>query len=380
MELKEFVKLNKNKLQKKDIQNITKHKIDYISDYVNSWGIIASNYQSCLQVNFIDCMCNAGIYNDTTLGTSMRVLKIFINLAQKHKTKVFNLFLNDYDKEKVEVIKELSKEINKDNIQNINIFYSVEDVNEYLESFNKKYNKYMYNSLSLLFVDPYNFGDVKIKNIKAFLQNNYSELLFNYFCSDYYRNINNPFAIVKHDEIIESMKDVPGFSSEMTYTDVLELIRNYLKVGENDLSFAYEFRTSKNAPFYHILYITRNKKGLVKIKDSYWKIFEGESFYLNDESSVKQESLIDIKDLNEEQHAQKVKIEVIKEYSGKKVDFNKIELFILENSMLRSGQIIKLVLNPLIENGQIIKCNETSSKRNYREDYYIVCGEKNEKL
>lgn len=92
MNITDFVKENIVNLQEKDITNITKNKIDYISDYVNNWTYVNENSRYCNNLNFIDCMCNAGIYNDGTLTTSMRILKIFIDHAKIHKEKRYNIF------------------------------------------------------------------------------------------------------------------------------------------------------------------------------------------------------------------------------------------------------------------------------------------------
>ena len=64
IDFEKFVEDNISNLQQKDITNITKHKIDYISDYVYNWSLVGVNFPECTQINFIDCMCNAGIYKD----------------------------------------------------------------------------------------------------------------------------------------------------------------------------------------------------------------------------------------------------------------------------------------------------------------------------
>ena len=40
VDLNKFVQENIKKIQKNDITNITRHKIDYISDYVYNWTIV----------------------------------------------------------------------------------------------------------------------------------------------------------------------------------------------------------------------------------------------------------------------------------------------------------------------------------------------------
>ena len=168
MDLEKFVNDNKKYLQEDNITNITKHKIKYVSNYIENWTYIMCEHNKINTINFIDCMCNAGIYNDCTLSTSMEVLNIFVNQAIKYPGMKFNIFLNDILPERIDVIKKLSSIVNSKNLNNINIFYDTMDVNDYLDSI-VKYNTYFqFGSSTVLCVDPYNFGDVKIHKLYEF--------------------------------------------------------------------------------------------------------------------------------------------------------------------------------------------------------------------
>lgn len=380
-----FVKDNISSLQEKDITNITKHKIDYISDYVYNWSIIGANYSDCKQINFIDCMCNAGIYKDSTLTTSMRILQTFIQHAKKYPNKLFNLFLNDYDSKRVEVIIKLSKLINYEKLKNINIIVDNMDVNNYLDCFNSKYgNKYLgYGTFTILFVDPYNFGTVKIKKLKDFSEKNYSEIIFNYFSSDYLRNINNSSAISKIENIKNSMEGIDGYVEQMTEIQVLDLIQAYFKTTKIKYSFAYQFRTKKNVPLYNILYATPNIRGLEEIKDTFWRVFDGNPFFLNYEEQEKnlentqQFQLFNDKDINELSYSKEAQDKLMDKYHSMTVSYDEIAIYILENTMLKKGQVLKDVIKPLVNDGKIIKLNKKSNK-DYTHDLYNIIGDKND--
>ena len=166
----------------------TEYKIRYVVEYIRLWLIISSERKNIDNINFIDCMCNAGIYKDGDLGTSMEVLLLFINSAKLHPKKQYNLFLNDNDYKRIDVILQLLNYLHKDNVHNLNIFISNDDVNVYLKKYDE-FNKYLkYNASTVLFVDPYDFGTVVIDTMKKFLNVYYCELIFNFFSSDYVRN------------------------------------------------------------------------------------------------------------------------------------------------------------------------------------------------
>ena len=65
-------------------------KFELIEEYIKSWSQKLMLYENCNTLVFIDCMCNAGIYNDGTLTTSMRILKIF-SRTKKTETSSSNL-------------------------------------------------------------------------------------------------------------------------------------------------------------------------------------------------------------------------------------------------------------------------------------------------
>ena len=52
--------------------------------------------------------------------------------------------------------------------------------------------------------------------------------------------------------------------------------------------------------------------------------------------------------------------------------YTDIEILLIEKSMLKEGQILKHVIKPLIAEGKIIKLNEVSSVRNFKDDSYKV--------
>lgn len=382
MELGEFVEKNKDGLQEKNITDITKHKIKYISDYVDNWVYSLVGWDDCNNINFIDCMCNAGVYKDCTLATSMEVLNVFIKHAKVHPNKAFNLFLNDYDSRRIEIIKDLILIINSKIPDNVNIFFDVMDVNDYIESIDKYNDKLKNNSCTLLFVDPYNFGTVKIKLLHEFLKKYYSELIFNYFSSDYLRNINNTSAMPKIENIISSMEGVPGYSSNMDEKAVLNLIQQYLKTTRIDHIFTYQFRTKTNTPLYSIVFATPNKRGLEKIKESYWRVFEGDPFYRNSSESdledTMQLSLFEDRKMNEAMYISEAKELLMENFRNYTVSYDTIAAFLLDTTMLKKGQILSGVIKPLIHDGKIVKMNNNGARDFLRDEYIIRDEEKSD--
>ena len=92
--MEEIIKKHAKILDDKKAQ--TTNKIKYVSKYVENWLYVMANAKFSEGINFIDCMCNAGIYLDGDFCTSIEVLKLFVASAAIHKDKTFNLYFNDF--------------------------------------------------------------------------------------------------------------------------------------------------------------------------------------------------------------------------------------------------------------------------------------------
>ena len=358
-----------------EIYEHTEYKIKYVKKYVENWLYVVTNFDNIKNINFIDCMCNAGIYKNGVLGTPIEVLLLFISFSIEHPEKNFNLFLNDYDVNRINVIQKICNILNFKDYSNLNVYFSNMDVNTYLEKQKNNVlyfgNEYKKLSSTILFVDPYCFGEVKIKNIIDFTNTFYSELIFNYFNSDYRRNIDNTSTPVKRQKIIDSMDGIVGYSSGMDEKQVEDLIKQNIKGRFIKHSFSYPFRIKTNVELYHIIYATPNPKGLIKIKDSLWTVFNGDCFFKNgtagDQLSLFNEN--EFKEMNVQNFSREAQELLLAKYSNKTVDYQTICEFVLEYTMLKDSHIINYLLKPLVEKGKIIK-NNTKSTRDYKNDFY----------
>ena len=236
------------------------------------------------------------------------------------------------------------------------------DVNTYLDKlvsrstyFENKGNNQL--SSTILFVDPYCFGEVKIKKIKNFTDKFYSELIFNYFNSDYRRNIDNTKTPTKRQKIIDSMDGILGYNPSMDEKQVEELIKNSIKGKYIKHSFSYPFRIKTNVELYHIIYATLNVKGLMKIKESLWDVFNGDIFFKNGYNQ-EQISFFDdtrVKEMNIQNFSSEAQEFLVKKYYGQTINYQIICEFVLEHTMHKESHIINYLLIPLINQGKVKK-------------------------
>ena len=349
----------------------TTYKIKYVTRYVRQWALIEVNRKEIQQINFIDCMCNAGVYKDGDACTALEVIGIFNELAKQFSSKRFVVYLNDINSKRIDNFNKIyQKYIVPQKSLNLLVYLKDKDVNDYLDmiiaSSQNKQGLFAYGKCNLIYVDPYNFGTVQISKLHNILEKNYCELLFNLFTSDYVRNIAKDTGRIQ--------KCLGGFKPA-TKDEFINYVVNELRVGHIQYTFAYSFHTVKNVELYQILYATPNIRGLEVLKDSLWDVFDGEEFHRNHApkiSDVEQISMFDDEDPKEQrlrEYAQEARRIICEEFKGQIVEYAVIEQKILEETMLKDSQIIEPVIKPLIDEEKIRKCNNVR-KTNFKKDSY----------
>lgn len=373
LDLEEITKNNDKHLDEAKLH--TQYKIKYIKNYVKRWLNVAVN---CSQRNivFIDSMCNAGVYKNGIKGTCIEVVELFIRYAKENNNKQFYIFLNDYDENRIKILNEILNSYDKPN--NLKISVKNKEVVEYLNLLIDK-NVFTGSCFTLLYTDPYNFGITNLlSTIKNFIDKYYCELLFNFFSSDIRRNRNNISAQDKMSKIKNEL------SSVITNINVVEdenkeildkLINTYKNTKNIKYSFAYRFNNTNNAELYYIIFFTPNRRGLELIKETIWEVFNGEeSFKKQIDIDKNQLKLFNTDDLLINTYSRPMRESIINLAKEKReLSYDDIETYVLENSLLKETQIIKPIINPLIDGKIIEKITPPGMRKsNYKQSKYKI--------
>jgi len=348
----------------------TGKKIEYVKDYIARWANISAVRSEISTITFIDCMSNAGVYQDGDCCTAIEVLNLFCGMANRYPNKTFRIFCNDISNDKIEILKKVAINI-KGNIENVKIYFSCSDVNNYLDYLNSNpqvdcTSIFGYGSSVVLFVDPFDFGTVEIPKISNILKMHYCELVFNFFVSDYVRNISQDSGRIQK---------CLGGKRISNKEQLFSYMRSMLRVGKIQYVFSYEFRTKRNVELYQIVFATPNVRGLEVLKESLWAVFNGAEYHRNksDPAQITLFSDEDDRRDNLATYSDEAKALLKQEFSGQEVTYNQIEEFLIEYTMLSSSHIISNVLKPMIDSGQIKKFN-LGRKNNYKSDRYYIIG------
>lgn len=96
LDLQKLLKDANAKLSDLDVKKEqTSKKIEYITKYVQEWIRVGCMSKNIKVFNFIDGMCNAGIYRDGEFGTAIKVYELFLEAASNYPNMRFNLVFND---------------------------------------------------------------------------------------------------------------------------------------------------------------------------------------------------------------------------------------------------------------------------------------------
>lgn len=359
---------NDNLLDSKKEQ--TGRKVELIKTYVELYLLVQLNRQEIKNIIFIDSMCNAGMYDDGDFCSSIEVLLLFIKKAQNDTIHEFHLVVNDKDLNRIKSTEWLFYKVKSllGDSNNVKFHKFNKDVNEFLNCFDSEKNlgiqKYEKNSM-ILFVDPYNYNSVKFESIEFFLSRYYCELFYNFFSSDYTRN--------KSKYICNG--EVFGFPSSLTPDELAEEMRKRLKTNTKiKYCFSYNFKTMKQVDLYQIIFATPNAKGLEKLKEAIIKVFKCNVEHVNS-AQTDQLSLFPAEielETNRINYAIEARNKILERFSGQTINYNDIEMYILENTVLSATDIIKYCLKPLIDGKRITKLN-LRNRRNYKEDKFSFC-------
>lgn len=356
----------------------TSKKIEYVARYVNEWLYVVENISG--HIFFIDAMCNAGLYENHFLSTSLEVLNVFIRHAQKHPDRNYYLFCNDYGKRKIKTLTTLKNYmmqiLSSKGIKNIFMYIDCSDASKYIRELNFKLQPYRNaKSSTLLYVDPYNILTEELGNaILDFSNKVYSEVLINFFTSDIVRNINNEKAFNKKEDIHQFIKYFCELDDQEQNLDlIIEAFINKMLTSKH-LNFYHDFimKTSTNIALYHLIYFTPSLKGLEKIKRITYELFRTYRDY--DPKRCLDYYVIDLFGKSPEDYAcedaRKILINFVKKQKCWALSFDEVEAVLLQKSVIYDGLIINGVLNPLIEAKKIEKMN-LNGKRNFKKDNYL---------
>lgn len=262
-------------------------KFELIEKYVEAWAYKILNYHGnpgyapASGVIFIDCMSNSGVYKDINgnrvEGTALRVARCLNNVFANYPTKKAILIFNDLESARINFLK---AEIEKLQLQHVEVYYRNQDCNTFLRELDLESYKNKYHTL--LLYDPYN-ASIDWDAVTPYL-NRWGEVIINHMSSDTVRGISQAKrsgAAERYEETYQSnIESLLNASKEDLDRIVVSIIQNNVHKSSYYISpFAFYSRT--NGKLYSLIHCSASIEGIKLYKKVAWQTFGNKSSLKN---------------------------------------------------------------------------------------------------
>lgn len=373
------------------LQNHSNAKIEILHRYYVPWlrkiTLGPFNNNKCL---VIDGFAGEGIYEDGSLGSPIVMIDeaiAFCNQNQKSsKTppsitivliegleenfiKLYNNLIQRYD------LIEEEKYFTIDGYESIKILIlnnTFENVmNDILDNSNNL-------RPSFCFVDPFGFSNTPFHIFERFLENNKSEILFNFM----YEEINRFITYTAKQKITKQFEDLFGSDNlDELRNDIRgtgapirkEKIMNYyskqlLEKTNAQYVLNFEFKKKSRTKMF-LVHATKNINGLALMKEVMWKVDETGAFLYDDKIDSDQITFEFFDDSTKKEHQEKLAQLIYEKFKKKqRIKLETIECFVLENTIYPLPNYYKKAMT-ILENTQLIAVvrKEGTKKNSYND-------------
>lgn len=268
-----FLPLSDDDPKKWDYMEHTKVKHKILRKYLKSWiNVLGGKWQ---KVCYFDCFAGRGKYEDGSDGSPIIALKAIRDLKQNrtHIQNVACTFIekdeSNYDNLCNVIDEELN--LNPDAYSSITVMPPIND--EFVNVASEITNKSKRLPPSFFFIDPFGFGGIPFKTIKAILSISKTEVFINFMI----RDVNRFLKSSNHQLSIEDLfglDDVMGvidsnYSNLDKETALLKLYRKQLEDNAG-VKFTYPFKVNADKRLqttYYLIHATNNLLGCEIMKD-----------------------------------------------------------------------------------------------------------------
>lgn len=256
----------------------SKAKVSLYREYLEKYLriITLAGYK---KVYLYDLFCGVGRYENGGKGSPLVTLDVVQNLYTGLPNASINIeiLFNDANSAKIDNLKNIIDTEYPSSKQTCSINYSKQKYNQVISGVKNKILTFGGGEKCLLFIDPYGYKDIKVNDLKAFLQGEKVELLLFLPTSNIYRYSNTDTKKLNSGTqttkaFLEDLfgDPVPQFNSNLDFVDQMKnTLRKSIKDTYVD-TFTLESTDKKN--LYCLFFFSKHIYGYEKILESKWKL------------------------------------------------------------------------------------------------------------
>ena len=254
-------------------------KVKLLKTYLERYFNILNNSRFIEDIHYFDLFCAEGIYSNGGKGSPIIVLESIKNayFASKHKngnSGKFHCVFNDIDHNKVNtLIDNISKhKLHYPEIGTIN--FENKDYQNLCPEISLKIKNIKKNDKAFVFIDPYGYKEIRIKDIKSLLEKRNSEVLLflpTHFMFRFREN-GTPESLY---EFINEIVPEDEWPKSKTGLDFIENLKSGFKKYLGDSFFVDTFIISREKnQFFCLFFFTSHIYGFDRMLDAKWKLDE----------------------------------------------------------------------------------------------------------
>lgn len=264
----------------------SKAKIELWSYYLSIYLNIIQRAAGIDKVYIYDVFCGEGKYEGGESGSPLVTLEKIKDhyFANKETCMNIEVLFNDNgqseiepNKKRIERVEHFAKSIFKP--ENVKIEYESLDAKKIIKNTVQKLSGLKSNERALLFIDPWGYKEIEIKELKTILQSGRSEIIL--FLPIYLMYRFTGKAISDEDfpggkplqALVKELfgAGTPSLKSELQYINSLtKQFKNYLHL---KYSTSFSIERTKNH-YFSLFFFTNNKTGFQKMLETKWRLDE----------------------------------------------------------------------------------------------------------
>ena len=342
-----------------ELEPHTEAKHQVLRKYLNAWLPIMSSWNA--RIVYIDGFAGPGIYDKGEDGSPVIAIKAALEHIQPIHSKLVFYFI-EYDQERFKILKNLLKDYDLPSNFKMEIINNKfdEHLTEVLDTVDSQFSR---SAPTFAFIDPFGYSHTPFSIVKRLASNLKCEMLITFM----YEEINRFWDVASEKERLDRLfgcvrPSLEDKSPEERRTIIHDLYLNQLRKNANfKFVRSFEMVNKGNRTDYFLIFGTNHQLGLVKMKESMWRVDPSGAFEFSDATSdPNQLALFAIKpDYASLSHSLTTNFA-----DSDPVDIKEIEHFTIEQTPFLATHIKKNVLVPLEKEGHIQIVSSPRKRRN----------------
>lgn len=263
----------------KEMFDHSEAKVLFLKKYLERYLNVLINSQFVGTINLFDLFCGEGVYPNGGKGSPIILAELIKDLFYQYKAQgkdvgFFKCHFNDLDNSKVNNVKTIIEERKLLPPQYAECSYTSTDYQTHKEEVIDKVSRLPKNEKAFVFIDPYQYGEIRISDIRRLLSNGQTEVLLWLPTQQMFRFEKNgtPNALMEFISELVPIKDWPKNRTGLEFIDTLvEHMRKLLSGIAYVDSFVLE--RDKNQ-YYCLFFFTPHIYGFDRMLDVKWSIDE----------------------------------------------------------------------------------------------------------